>query len=266
MDLKDILVHIDTTPQCATRLEVAVQLAQRHNARLTGLYVLTRAAYASRSAAADTQAEAMKGMFNHRTAAAGIAAEWLRIDWQVVGVSIGEIITRHAYYADLVVVGQTEAGKTGRRAADGIPERVILGSGRPVLTIPYAGTFSGIGQRIMVAWKAGRESTRALNDALPLLRAAREVTLATVAEAADSTPVPVSICDHLQRHGVPVRAEKVLSGGLPTADTLLNQVAEQGIDLLVTGAYGYTSKGIPELGEVAAQLLRSMTIPVLMSH
>lgn len=266
MALQDILIHMDNTPQCGTRLGVAVDLAKRHGARLTGLYVLTHAAYASRNAAADTQAEAAETQFRDRTAAAGIAAEWRRVDWQVVGASLGEVIILHAYCADLVVVGQTETGTTARNPMDGIPERVILGSGRPVLIVPYAGTFSGIGERIMVAWKAGREATRALNDALPLLRSAREVTVLTVSDPRDSTAVTDTIGEHLARHKVPARCENLPPSPVPLADLLLNRVAEQGIDLLVTGAYGYSSKGTPQLGAVAAQLLQSMTIPVLMSH
>ena len=263
MALQDILIHIDSTPQCSKRLDVAVELAKCHGARLTGLYVLTHAAYASRNAAADTQTEAAEKQFHDRTATAGIAAKWRQVDWQVVGASIGEVICLHAYYTDLVVVGQTEAGKT---ATDSIPERVILGSGRPVLVVPYAGSFSGIGERILVAWKAGRAATRALNDALPLLRAAREVEVVTVFDPRDAATLPGTICDHLSRHGVPVRHEILPSNPLPLADLLLNRVAEQGTDLLVTGAYGYSTKGTPELGSVARQLLESMTIPVLMSH
>jgi nucleotide-binding universal stress UspA family protein len=266
MALKDILVHMDSTARCAVRLEAAVHLAQRHGARLTGLYVLTHTPYASRSAAADDQAETAQALFHEQAGVAGVTAEWRRVDWRVVGTTMGEVITRYAYCTDLVVVGQTGSGRTGRAAGDGIAERVILGSGRPVVTVPYAGSFSGIGQRIMVAWKAGRESTRALNDALPLLRAASEVTLATISEPGDDTTDSSGICDHLKRHGVPVRPENTLASTLPPADALLNLVSEQGIDLLVTGAFGYTAKGAPALGAVARQLLQSMTVPVLMSH
>jgi len=40
MALKDILVHLDITPRCATRLELAARLAMRHGAHLTGLHVI----------------------------------------------------------------------------------------------------------------------------------------------------------------------------------------------------------------------------------
>ena len=40
MALKDILVHLDITPRCATRLEMAARLAMQHGAHLTGLHVI----------------------------------------------------------------------------------------------------------------------------------------------------------------------------------------------------------------------------------
>ncbi|HEX9078973.1 MAG TPA: universal stress protein [Desulfuromonadaceae bacterium] len=265
MALREILVHMDSTPQCATRLEVAVDLAKRHGARLTGLYVLTYFPYASRNTAAEAQVEAARDMFHDQTGAAGIAAAWRRIDWQVVGVSIWEVITLHAYYTDLVVVSQPKAGKTGQ-SDDGIPERIIFGSGRPVLIVPYSGSFSGTGQRIMVAWKAGRESTRALNDAMPLLQAAQEVTLVTVADTRDGISPPCTICDHLALHGVTVHGKSLPASNMQIADALLNHAAEQDFDLMISGAYGYTSKGSLSLTVVARQLLQGMTIPLLMSH
>ena len=40
MPLKDILVHLDASPRCATRLQLAVALARQHDAHLIGLHVI----------------------------------------------------------------------------------------------------------------------------------------------------------------------------------------------------------------------------------
>ena len=40
MPLKDILVHLDATPRCAARLELAARLARQHDAHLIGLHVI----------------------------------------------------------------------------------------------------------------------------------------------------------------------------------------------------------------------------------
>jgi len=271
MSLADILVHIDSTPNCAARLEVALRLAQRHGASLTGLYVISHQYYQPREQGpVDAAAAAAREMFAERTAAAGVEADWHCVDWSVIGVSVAEIINHHAHYSDLVVLGQTTPGAAGKGLPSDLPERLVLGAGRPVLVVPYAGNFPTVGEKVLVAWKAGRESTRAVNDALPLLKAARQVNLLAVNSSAnygdDSESLCANICQHLTRHGIAVNADKVLAATASVGDTLLNRAYEEGFDLLVMGAYAHTPQGTLVLGAVAKHLLKDMTVPVLMSH
>jgi hypothetical protein len=44
------------------------------------------------------------------------------------------------------------------------PDDVMIDTGRPVLVIPYAGTFERVGRRVLVAWDRTREANRALHD------------------------------------------------------------------------------------------------------
>lgn len=41
MEFKDILVHLDNSPHCTTRLELAIKLAGEHKTQLSGLYVIS---------------------------------------------------------------------------------------------------------------------------------------------------------------------------------------------------------------------------------
>lgn len=41
MAFKDILIHLDNSPQCAARHSLAVRLAQKYLAHLTGIYVIS---------------------------------------------------------------------------------------------------------------------------------------------------------------------------------------------------------------------------------
>ena len=66
------------------------------------------------------------------------------------------------------------------RAPPELTEQVVLRGGRPVLILPRAGDVGHVGRRIMIAWNAGREAARALNDALPLLHGAEHVALAAI--------------------------------------------------------------------------------------
>src|SRR2546423_1716491 len=59
-------------------------------------------------------------------------------------------------------------------------EFAALASGRPTRVVPYAGRFTGPPRKILVAWNGSREACRAVNDAMPFLRAAQSVTVLAV--------------------------------------------------------------------------------------
>lgn len=266
MAFADILLHMDQTKGCQVRLAVAIQLAKRFGARLTGLYVITHQYYQPRHNDAETAAAEVRRTFEEEAERAGIEARWQYIDWSVIGVGATEIINNHAHYTDLVIVGQAAPDES---PAD-IPERVVLGAGRPVLVVPYAGSFATVGELILVAWKAGREATRAVNDALPLLERAQRVEVLAINSAEsygdDGESLCGDICQHLQRHGVKATPDRMVVSNMPVGDALLNRTCDEGYDLLVMGAYAHTPQGKMTLGAVAGQLLRQMTVPVLMSH
>jgi nucleotide-binding universal stress UspA family protein len=272
MALKDILLHLDNSPGCDARIELAVNLAQAHGAHLKGLYVLSHSYYAPRHGGTrESLAAGIQERFTAKTAAAGVSAEWLLADWSVVGVSITEIITLYTYYADLVIIGQPDQGDPDRSIPADLPERLGLGGGRPQLVVPYTGSFPMVGERVMVAWKAGRESVRAVNDAMPLLKKAKHVSVVTVESAvareSSSDDSGQELCIHLARHGVPAVHEKIASPpGFPIGDLLLNYGCEQKMDLLVMGGYAQTRRGAFVLGPIAAHLLGHLTLPVLISH
>lgn len=270
MALADILVHIDHHAGSGARLAVAVGLAKRHRARLTGLFVITHQYYQPRHGAAEAAIGAAREMFEQQVAEAGIEGQWQCVDWSVIGVGMTEIIIHHAHYSDLLIVSQaTQESASGDVPSD-LPERLVLGAGRPVLIVPYSGTFASVGERVLVAWKAGRESTRAVNDALPILKQAQRVDILAINSSEtygdDRESLCANICNHLDRHGVTAKAENLLVATASVGDALLNRVYEEGFDLLVMGAYAHTPQGKMALGSVARHLLRQMTVPVLMSH
>lgn len=270
MALADILVHMDSSGGCSARLDVAIILAARFRARLTGLYVITHQYYQPNNDQAETAAIAVRQMFEKKVAQAGIEAEWQCVDWSVIGVGLTEIISHHAHYTDLVIVGQSNATAKDSDVPSDLPERLVLSAGRPVLIVPYAGLFPTVGERVLVAWKAGREATRAVNDALPLLRQARRVDILAINSSETYDDDGASLCanirEHLGRHGISASGERMMVTNVSVGDALLNRVCDEGFDLLVMGAYAHTPQGKMALGSVARHLLEQMTVPVLMSH
>ncbi len=264
MGLADILVHIDHYSSSTSRLDLAISLAKQHQARLTGLLVIKH------RYPAETAVDAARVMFEQKVALAGIEGQWRCVDDSGIVVGMTGIIRSHAHCSDLIVIGQGSRESADMGVPFELPEGLVLVSGLPVMVVPYAGSFASVGRRVLVAWKAGRESTRALNDAIPILKLAQHVEILTVygpeSDDEGSKNLSAEICNHLARHGVTARTSRLLAGDAPLGDVFLNRAFDEGFDLLVMGAYAHGQNGKLELGPVARQLLREMTVPVLMSH
>jgi len=266
MPLKNILVYLDNSLHSTARLNLAIGLAQRHQARLTALYIITHPFYEPQHVDTEAKTAQVQAEFNGIIAEAGVKAELLTIDWKVTGVSISEVVNIHANYSDLVIVGQTDHTALDRDTPADLPERVILGSGRPVLIVPYIASYKEFGNRVLVAWKSGRESTRAVNDAIPLLEKAEVVDILVVNSADPARNEGERLCVHLACHDIKAGAELATASDISVGDALLNRASVKSCDLLVMGAFAHTRLGTPTLGAVARHILKHMTVPVLMSH
>ncbi len=277
MALKSILVQVGEDKNGAGRIELAAKLAADHGAHLTGVYV-ARPAYlppylaaevgpevfdAQKKMAAEAAAEA-EARFGAVAKRAGVEWEW-RADSGVAS----DVTAVHARYADITVVGQTDPEGEGA-AVEEVAEHLVLDAGRPVLVIPYAGKYAQVGERVMVAWNASREAARAVNDALPILERAKQVTVLAVNPKGGPKghgDIPgADITLHLTRHGVKAEATHIFADDIEVGNMLLSRVADTGVDLLVMGAYGRSRLRELIMGGVSRSILRHMTVPVLMSH
>jgi nucleotide-binding universal stress UspA family protein len=281
MNYKDLLVVLDSEASALGRLDLAAALAERFEAHLVGLYplpipdpprhlgyydptLLDPFFHGLRERARDA-ADKQREVFEHVASLRGLSVEW-----RVIAEGPEADAALHARYADLAILGQLDPDRGGADTIRPRPEQVALASGRPILVIPYAGQFDNVGRRVLIAWNATREATRAVNDAMPLLTAAELVTVLTI----DPREGPqghgelpgADISLHLARHGVKAQVERTVAADLPVGELLLSRAADLGADLLVMGAYGHSRARELLLGGVTRTLLRSMTLPVLMSH
>jgi nucleotide-binding universal stress UspA family protein len=296
MALKDILVGVDPSTAGEGRLKLALNLVRAHKAHITACYIM-RAEHAAPSpimpgvpvnpgpgiliapeggpTLGDTvrppispasreaeRAEQVEELFRTELRAHGLGGEWHLLSPGETAVFIDL-----AKSFDLTILGQLspEIRSTGFR-----PDEIVIATGRPVLVVPYAGAFDTVGRRALVAWDGTREATRAANDALPLLENAEAVTVMFVGarETAleEHHPSIERMVHHLQRHGIPARAEETLQGDLRISDVLLSRAADLAVDLLVAGAYHHSQLREALVGGVSRELLDHMTVPVLMSH
>lgn len=267
MGIRDILVHLDNSSASSARLDVAIAFARKHGARLRGLYLITHLFYEPRAIGEKADSEKAELLFTVKTEAAGIAAEWVFQDCSVIGSSISDLITRHAYFTDLIILGQADLSAPVINIPTDLVERVVLSSGRPVLVVPYSGTFTTAGERVMIAWREGRESVRAVNDSIPYLQKAQSVVIVEGNTANENRDDSLkTIRDFLLNHDIHVTLEFINSGSFPIGDMLLNNSCEKKIDLLIMGAFAPNRRGKLELSPVARHVLKHLTTPVLMSH
>lgn len=273
MALKHLLVHVDSSPRAAERLELSAALAQRCGARLGGLFAegqtLGAGLVGRRSPERMAEAaRAARAAFEARALAAGLQATWWSLEPAEDPVLLGQLPVC-CRYVDLAVFGQHEAGQA--RLPESAVEQAIFLGGRPVLVVPYAGSFPTVGRRILVGWNGSREAARAVNDALPLLEAAESVQVLAFQREPRGQPgglPPLDLMAHLAAHGVAASYEPVLIDpeGIDAADTMLNRSFDTGCDLIVTGAHAQQGLPGPRAAGSTRTLLSTMTTPVLLSH
>jgi nucleotide-binding universal stress UspA family protein len=182
-------------------------------------------------------------------------------------VDIAAVQARHA---DLAVLGQLDREDARTSVDRPPPEDIALSVGRPVLVVPNVGSFGPIGQRVLAAWDASREATRAVNDALALLAGASTVTVLTVDPMVgreEHGEIPgADIALHLARHGVNAHIESTVASDIEVAAVLLSRASDLAADLLVMGAHRHSRVRELVLGGTTRTVLRTMTLPVFMSH
>ncbi|MFZ4856473.1 MAG: hypothetical protein ACOYL3_08760 [Desulfuromonadaceae bacterium] len=267
MGIRDILVHLDNSDASQARLDVAIVYARKHGAHLRGLYLITHLYYEPSTIGEKTDREKAEQLFAKKTSEAGIVSEWVFKDCTTTGSSLSDLIAMHAYFTDLLIIGQVNYSAPVLNIPTDLVERVILTCGRPVLVIPHSGVFNSAGDRVMIAWKGGRESIRAVHDALPHLQKAQTVVIVEGKKTNYIYDATVdSVKDFLQKHEIISTIDVIISGNFPIGDMLLNNVCEKNIDLLVMGAFAPNRRGKLELSPVAQHVLKHLTAPVLMSH
>lgn len=271
MAYKDLLVHVDSSAHGAARLALAVTLARRFGAHLTGLHVMPALAISPfiadqfSSAMLDEGHARIAQLRDDARASFGAASRPLgdAAEWRETRGDPADALRLAARNADLAILGQPDPGADG---AD-LPEQVVMGSGRPVLLMPYAGTFANVGLRVLVAWNGSAQAARAVNDSLPFLRGAERVVVVTVNPAAGARAEDADIARHLARHGVAAALDNIATerdGAV--GDILLSRATDEAADLIVMGAYGHSRLRELVLGGVSRALLGHMTVPVLMAH
>ena len=279
MSYKTIAVYLAQPDSVSSVMDVALPLAENFDAHLVGLHVSTGLPVMGTIGAQvppeiidqyieimHKEAKAIESGFAEAVKRTKVQSEWRGHDDDSITANRLHSITEQTRCVDLVIMGQSDSEqRVGELAAD-----IILGSGRPVLTIPREGKFGDLSGQIVVGWDASREAARAAHDALPLLKRAKGVSIVTIREGGDIKDTlgagGADLARTLARHGVKAEAVAMDKSDKSAGDALLSYTSSQDGDLLVMGCYSHSRLRERLFGGATQHLLQNMIVPVLMSH
>jgi nucleotide-binding universal stress UspA family protein len=273
MSYEALMVHLDAERDSESRVQVALALADRFQAALIGVAGLAlrprfvAGGIAVYSEPAPDELQKMNALLDDLGRRfLGKGRHIAHIEWRSALESSFELVAREARAADLVILGPRRTAGQMHDLID--PGAIILRAGRPVLVVPDTVPPLGL-HRAIVAWKDTRECRRAVYDATPLLKHAREVLLFEVGEEDNKTEAKKVLADmtrYLVRHKVLVGGEIWRRARAPAATEILEIVRGEKADLIVAGGYGHSRLGEWIFGGVTHELLAQSAVCCLLSH
>jgi nucleotide-binding universal stress UspA family protein len=206
------------------------------------------------------RAAAVSAFLAGRGPSADVSSEYPEAGWA------DDTIGRRARYADITVIGpELLANETLK--SKGI-EGALFSSGKPLLLIPEGSRPTLKPKRVLVAWDARLESSRAVRESLDMLTGADEVHLVMVDPVEDDLGAEpgADAAAYLARHSVNVMLDRLPSLNRSVVDVLRRHAVAIAADLMVMGAYGHSRLRERIFGGVTISMLEDPPMPILMAH
>jgi nucleotide-binding universal stress UspA family protein len=160
-----------------------------------------------------------------------------------------------------VVVFDDQTAKS-RGSLDRAFQQIVADEQRPTLVIKGAFKVGGVAA---VAWDGGKEASRAMRTALPLLRKASSVIVLTAPAATQRKIDPDQLVAFLGARDIASTVKVLAETGDP-APALLKAAREAEADVLVAGAFGHTRLREFMFGGATRAFLASDGPSLFLSH
>jgi nucleotide-binding universal stress UspA family protein len=272
MDLRSILLNVDVAAADSPALHYAIDLAQKFDAELIGVAAdqpdLTFAGmdgsaaidlYAAEQTEIETQLKRAEEAFR------ALVPPTVRTQWHAYVTNPTKAVVESACVADLIVTS-AHSTTTFRDVQSINLGEIVLASGRPVIDVAHsakAATFD----KICIGWKDTREARRAVADALPLLKLAKQVRAVSISES-DYAGEKFSIDAlnaWLKSHEVSAEVE-VITNPEGFVDVLESTALSWRADLLVIGGYGHSRMREWLFGGVTRRILQTNALNRFISN
>ncbi len=170
------------------------------------------------------------------------------------------LVAQQSKFCDMVIAAAPPKG-----VATATFQATVLQSGKPVMVIPRIMKEFKV-DNIMIGWNNSPQASRAISEAIPLLKQAKRVHIvSSKAYTTENLSRIKDLRNYLALHDIDATFELVKTTFVP-GEALLKSAQKDDFDLIVAGAYG--QKGFKEMmfGGSARYLLQHTTIPTLVAH
>lgn len=182
--------------------------------------------------------------------------------------TIATLVARFARYADLTLI--TPEVEDVQLMQSWVINGALFESGRPVLLLPKGDSAFPQAKRVMIAWDASVEASKAVLDAIGLMRGAEQVfavLIDPVPSFEGHGPEPgADLAAYLARHGVSVEVMRLPKEGREVAEVLQRAAVDLAADLIVMGGFGHSRLRQRIFGGTTTSTIRETGVPVLMAH
>jgi nucleotide-binding universal stress UspA family protein len=275
MTYSTVMVSLALDQSNEARLEAAGQIAERFDSGIVGiaasqfsppLYFTSgeQAQYLLDQGLASIKKRMLELEAQFREATKNRAKH---VEWRCAIDFPARYILQEARCADIIVSGGQRRAISDPFALAS-PTDIVMQAGRPLFIAPDNVDWLDL-RSVLVAWKDTPEARRAIVDSLPMLRKARDVTVAEIVEVDDGRPAALSrvrdVVAWLSHHDV--SASELVPEEIGHAIAQLDGIAaDVGAGVVVAGAYGHSRFREWILGGVTRHLITQSARCVLLSH
>jgi nucleotide-binding universal stress UspA family protein len=249
MDYKTVMVSLALDRPNDACLRVAGDIAERFGARVIGVAAsdLRPPMYFADGDFAqkllDEEAAAIERRLSELETEfrASVERRATAVEWRSARSLPVPYILQQARAADILVIGARPETLVDPSAAPD-PSDLLMQAGRPLIGVSPTAEWLDL-RSVLIAWKDVREARRAVFDALPILAAAKEVTIAEITEQdgrhADALSHVGDVAAWLRGHGIAANTVVPEKAGSVTAQ-LESIAAHVGAGAVIAGAYGHS--------------------------
>jgi nucleotide-binding universal stress UspA family protein len=182
--------------------------------------------------------------------------------------ALHDIVAVRSLFADVSIV--LNSLRDDETAFNDIVYGLLFKAPGPLMLNVEKGSKALAPENVLLAWDNSLPAARAVRAALPLLKTAKEVTIATFdadpSRWGDGESPGADLAMWLSHHGCTVTVQEYVTGSKSVAEAILFRAQETTADLVVMGAYGRSRWNERFFGGTTETMIAQQDMAVLLSH